>query len=71
MWLWNSRRPLKFGNRLTVIDIEDFDDLYGIIVGVTYKKRRYSFPLCDLEVVDRNSENFIPVDDYSIWFANR
>jgi len=62
---------LKLGNRLTVIKIEDFDDLYGIIVGVTYKKRRYSFPLCDLEAVDRNSENFIPVDDYSMWFANR
>ncbi len=30
---------------------------------MTFKKRRYSFPLCDLEVVDRNSENFIPVDD--------
>lgn len=62
---------LKPGNRLTVIGIEDFDDLYGVIAGVTYKKRRYSLPLCDLEVVDKDSENFTPVDDYSMWFANR
>lgn len=62
---------LKFGYMLTVIGIEEFDDLYGLIVCAMYKKRKYSFPLCDLGVMDKNSENFIPVDDYSMWFANR
>jgi len=62
---------LKMGNRLEVTRIEDFDDLYGVIVSVTYKRRKYSLPLCDLEVVDKDSTNFTPVDDYSVWFANR
>lgn len=63
--------PLKAGDKLKVNCIEDFDDLYGVIVGVTYKKRKFSFPLCDLEVVDKDSENFTPIHDYSMWFANR
>lgn len=61
---------LKTGNRLEVTGIESFDDVYGIIVSVIYKERKYSLPLCDLEAVDRDYENFTLVDDYSVWFAN-
>jgi hypothetical protein len=38
---------------------------------VTYKRGKYLFQLCDLEAVDRNSQDFTPIDDYSVWFANR
>lgn len=62
---------LKMGDRLIVNGIKDCDDFYGIIVNVTYKGGKYSFPLGELEAVDRNSQNLTPVDDYSVWFVNR
>jgi hypothetical protein len=47
------------------------DDLYGIIVRVTHRRRLVAFPLCDLEVTDERSPNYQLVEDYGVWFANR
>lgn len=68
---YQEEGPLKVGYKLQVKGIEDFDDLYGVIAEVTYKGRKYSFPMCDLEVTDRQSVNYIPVDNYCVWFVNR
>lgn len=62
---------LKMGDRLKISGIKDYDDFYGVIVSVTYKAGKYSLPLCDLEAVGGNSQNFTPVDDYSVRYANR
>ncbi|ACV63021.1 hypothetical protein Dtox_2203 [Desulfofarcimen acetoxidans DSM 771] len=61
---------LQEGDKLTVLSIDSTDDLYGILVNIAKKKKRYVFPLCDLEVVDVKSENYLPVNDYSYWFTN-
>lgn len=68
---YQEEGPLKAGYKLQVKGIEDFDDLYGVIAEVNYKGRKYSFPMCDLEATDKQSVNYIPVDDYCVWFANR
>ena len=47
------------------------DDLYGVIVRLAYGRRKYDFPLCDLEVTDKRSPNDQIVKDYAVWFANR
>lgn len=61
---------LQEGDKLTVKSIDNTDDLYGILVNVAKKKKQYVFPLCDLEVADKKSENYLPVNDYSYWFTN-
>ena len=66
-----ERGSLKAGDRVKVIEITDVDDMYGIIAHLRVGRKSYHFPLCDLEVVDESSPNFQPVDDYSVWFANR
>jgi len=66
-----ERGPLKFGDVLSVKKISSLDDLYGIIIEVRLGRKKYYFPLCDLDVVDAKSVNFEQVDDYSTWFANR
>ena len=47
------------------------DDLYGVIVRLAYGRRKYDFPLCELEVTDKHSPNYQIVDEYAVWFANR
>ncbi len=68
---YQEEGPLKAGYRLKVKGIEDFDDLYGVIAEVTYEDRKYSFPMCDLEMVDKPSTNYILLDDYCVWLASR
>ena len=63
--------PLGVGDLLNVKKIEYADDKYGILVEVRHGRKKYFYPLCDLEVVDKKSANHEPVQDYVIYFSNR
>jgi hypothetical protein len=66
-----DRGPLRTGDQVTVQELTDVDDHYGIIVQVKHQRNIYHFPLCDLEVIDKRSPNYEPVRAYVVWFANR
>lgn len=68
---YQERGPLQAGDRVSVKRISMVDDLYGIIVELRRGREKYAFPLCDLEVINKNSPNYQPVKDYCVWFANR
>ena len=65
--------PLRCGDKVRVHRISESDDgdLYGLLVDVTRGRERFVFPLGDLTVLDKTSANFLPVQDYCVWFANR
>ncbi len=65
-----DRGPLKTGERVKVLRLEEADDMYGLLVTIV-GRQKYVFPLCDLEVLDQASPNYQPVKDYVVWFANR
>ena len=68
---YEERGPLKTGDRVKVVEITDVDDLYGVIVRLRVGHKSYHLPLCELKVADDSSPNSEPVDDYSVWSANR
>jgi hypothetical protein len=72
---WQEEGPLQEGDKVKVVsiidDVEEDDDIYGILVSLRHGRKKYEFPLCDLEVLDKSSANYQPVKDYAIWFANR
>jgi len=68
---FQDRGPLQAGDRVKVTGIGLVDDLYGVIVDLRRGRRKYAFPLCDLEVTDKHSPNYQIVRDYAVWFANR
>jgi hypothetical protein len=62
--------PLQSGDLATVHSImENYS--HGLYVAVESSANQYYFPLSDLEVHDKESECFSPVEDYVIWFSNR
>jgi Calcium binding len=69
--LISERGPLRIGDRVQVSGLNMVDDLYGVLADVRQGRKRYVFPLCDLEAVDKRSRNYQPVNDYVVWFANR
>jgi hypothetical protein len=66
-----DRGPVRDGDRLKVTGISLLDELYGVIVDVWRGRRKHTFHLCDLAVVDDRSPNYQLVKDYRVWFANR
>lgn len=66
-----SRGPLQVGDKVSVKKIAMINyGLYGVIVELRQGRKKYSFPLADLEVIPKDSPNYQPVKDYAIWFAN-
>ena len=63
--------PITADARVIVTDLAGVDDLYGVIVAVTYGRRSYELPLADLKADDKGSANYQLTDDYAVWFANR
>lgn len=61
----------NLGKKLKVHSFADDDEHYGIIVNGRKMRKRVNYPLCDLEVTDKESPNYLPVRAYCIWFANR
>lgn len=68
---YQEQGQLNEGDKVQVQKITEADDLYGILVDVQCGRRRFVFPLCDLVVRDKKSANYIPVQDYCVWFANK
>jgi len=68
---WQERGPLRTEDEVKVLGTEGIEDLYGILVSLRRERRKYVFPLCDLEVKDKSSTYYQPVKDYVVWFANR
>ena len=68
---YQSRGPLQAGDRVNVTGVSLVDDLHAVIVDLWRGRRKYAFPLCDLEVIDKRSPNDQLVGDYRVWFANR
>lgn len=68
---YQEKGPLQSGDEVSVKKIAIIDDLYGIIVELRYGRKKYAFPLCDLEAVNEHSANYQPIKDYRVWFANR
>jgi len=66
-----ERGPLRSGYKVRVHHITSIEGLYGIMVKMTYQHRTYHFPLCDLEAIDKASENYGQLRQYVVWFANR
>ena len=63
--------PLEVGDIIKVTGIDNINDLYGIVVNARKGRKKYPFPLCLLESVEKASRNHQLVDDYNLWFSNR
>jgi len=63
--------PFRLGHIMKAVDIEAEDGRYGIILKVREGRRVGYAPLCDLQVTSTEDDNYWPVREYVVWFANR
>ncbi len=65
-------RP-SYTDIFNMIRIDKFyDEDHGLFAKVTRvsDKKRFQIPLADLKAIDKKSENYQLLDDYSVWFVN-
>ena len=62
---------IKDGQKVSIKSLPHIVDTYGVIATVRIGRKKYEYPLCELEVIDKKSPNAQPIDDYKLWFANR
>ncbi|MCF7971172.1 MAG: calcium-binding protein [Methylococcaceae bacterium] len=67
----NKNKDFGIGHIMTALAIDYDDETYGIIVKVKENRKTGYIPLADLEVTQRENENFWPVREYVVWFANQ
>ena len=66
-----KREPFRLCHVMEVLNLETEDDLNNIIIKVKENEEIGYVPLCDVEVTSKKDENFWPVREYVVWFANR
>jgi len=80
-----KRKYPSYTDEYELLGFDGFDEEEGILVQVITicdkvklnlqfitisGRKKYAFPLADLEAVDKNSNNSQMLDDYSVWFVN-
>ncbi len=63
--------PVKSGDKVRILGLVDIHQPYGILVRIRRKFSSLTVPLCDLEVLDKQSVHFEPISLYALWYANR
>jgi len=66
-----DNRLIKNGDKVLIKSLPHIVDMYGIIASISLNGKKYEFPLCDLEVIDKTKADFQLIDDYRTWFSNR
>lgn len=60
------------GEKLDVFALDSYEDSYGVLALMKWVKGEGGqFALCDLEAVDKNSDNYHVLRKYVVWYANR
>ena len=66
----SERGRIRNGAKIKLLDIEDYDDMYGVFGIGKYEREAVTFPICNLEATNKKSKNYELLRDYAIWFAN-
>ncbi len=66
-----DRGGLKIGTKIKLLDLDGYDDKYGIFGIGKGEMGAITSPICNLEATDKESKNYELLRNYVVWFANR
>lgn len=62
---------IEVGETVKAHSFANLDEMLGVMVKIEANKKTVNFPLCDLDILNELSDNFMPVHAYAVWYANR
>ena len=63
--------PIRYKDILTVLSVVSESESRGVLVSVKKGRRKYKYPLCDLEPTDKASANAKILSNYGNWLGCR
>ncbi len=61
---------LKLNDTVNVKKIENFVDTYGLLLEIRKGRKKYIFPLCDLEIIEKQSGNRFIAEAFLEWWVD-
>ncbi len=61
---------LKNGDIVSVKNLDDCYDMYGIIATVKQSRRKFHVTVDEMTAVDKKSRNYALIEAYQTWFDN-
>ena len=68
---YRHQDPIQQGDKVKIHGLSGYEDPYEIIVGLRFQRKKYHFPICEIEALDESSENQAIIDAYCQWLLNR
>lgn len=60
---------LRWKDIIKVKKIENFIEPYGILLEIKKGRKKYIFPLCDLEIIEKQSKNRFITEAFLEWWT--
>ena len=66
---YQEKGPIQIGDKVKIHEISGDDDIYGIIVKLTFGRKIFHFPLVDLEPINDETMNDKIINEYKESFS--
>ncbi len=66
-----NETDLEWNDIIKVVGIDDLVDMHGVLVEIRKGRRKYIFPLCDLEIIDKESDNYFIIEQFIEWWTEK
>lgn len=67
----SENHELQWKDIVKVKKIEDFIEPYGILVEIKKGRRKFIFPLCNLEIIEKRSKNHFITQAFLEWWTEK
>ncbi|MEI6575482.1 MAG: calcium-binding protein [Bacteroidota bacterium] len=57
------------GQKLVITQVDNYVDMYGVLMEAKVGRRKYIVALCELDITDTKSKNYKLVEEYLEWFG--
>ena len=61
---------LRWKDHVKVKKIDDYVDPYGVLMEIRKERKKYIVPLCEMEIIDKDSNNYIITEAFMEWWSN-
>lgn len=67
-----KKQQASYHDKFKLVALQNIDPVYGIVAAVLRitDNKKFDIPLADLEACDENSNEYVLLEDYSMWFVN-
>ena len=66
-----SDDPFAVGETFKLLDLDDEDEMRGVIGKVSKGRKKSFILLAEVEATSKEDKNFWPLREYVVWFANQ